>query len=79
MGEAARPRESHGWQLWFGELFEVRWRALRERVRRLKAELGETDAGGVHYQSLFMLGCVLFVITLIISISAEIIANKKQK
>ena len=43
MGEAARPRESHGWQLWFGELFEVRWRALRERVRRLKTELGETD------------------------------------
>lgn len=57
--------------------------SLLEPVRTIPAtiaaELGETDAGGVHYQSLFMLGCVLFVITLIISISAEIIANKKQK
>ena len=43
MGEAARPRKSHGWQLWFGELFEARWRALRARVRRLKAELGESE------------------------------------
>ena len=44
----------------------------------IAAELGEAPAGGAHYQSLFMLGCILFIITLIISISAEMF-NKKQQ
>ena len=39
MTEAAKPRTSHGWQIWFGELFDVRWRTLRDRVKYLKAEL----------------------------------------
>lgn len=43
MAEAAKPRASHGWQIWFGELFDARWRALRENVRRLKAELEAGD------------------------------------
>lgn len=37
MTEAAR--QSHGWQLWFGELFDKRWRDLRNRVKTLKAQL----------------------------------------
>ena len=41
MAEVARPRESYGWQIWFGELFDTRWRALRDQVKRLKAELDE--------------------------------------
>ena len=55
---------------------------LLEPVRTIPAtiaaELGEAPAGGVHYQSLFMLGCILFVITLIISISVEIISGKRS-
>ena len=43
MVEVAPPRESHGWQIWFGELFDARWRALRERVKRLKIELDESS------------------------------------
>ncbi|MDP2826031.1 MAG: hypothetical protein Q8O52_25495, partial [Sulfuritalea sp.] len=39
MAETPKPRASHGWQIWFGELFDARWRDLRNRVRRLKAEL----------------------------------------
>ena len=32
-------RQSQGWSLWFTELFDARWRLLRERVKRLKATL----------------------------------------
>jgi phosphate transport system permease protein len=54
---------------------------LLEPVRTIPAtiaaELGEAPTGGAHYQSLFMLGCILFVITLVISISVEIISGKR--
>jgi phosphate transport system permease protein len=43
----------------------------------IAAELGEASAGGGHYQALFALGCILFVITMIISISVEFIGKKK--
>lgn len=55
--------------------------SLFESVRTIPAtiaaELGEAPAGGAHYQSLFMLGCILFIITMIISITAEIISKKQ--
>lgn len=55
--------------------------SLFEPVRTIPAtiaaELGEAPAGGAHYQSLFMLGCILFAITMIISISAEMISNRQ--
>jgi phosphate transport system permease protein len=44
----------------------------------IAAELGEAPAGGTHYQSLFLLGCILFVITMVISIIAEMISKKSQ-
>ena len=54
---------------------------LLEPVRTIPAtiaaELGEVSAGGGHYQALFMLGVILFVITMIISISIEFIGRKK--
>lgn len=43
----------------------------------IAAELGESPEGGVHYQALFMLGCILFIITMIISIITESIAKKQ--
>lgn len=56
---------------------------LLEPVRTIPAtiaaELGEAPNGGVHYEALFMLGCILFLITLIISIAVEIISQKKPK
>ncbi|MDR0505958.1 MAG: phosphate ABC transporter permease subunit PstC [Dysgonamonadaceae bacterium] len=56
--------------------------SLFESVRTIPAtiaaELGEAPAGGIHYQALFLLGCILFVITMIISLSAEIISKKQQ-
>jgi phosphate transport system permease protein len=42
----------------------------------IAAELGEAPAGGAHYQALFLLGCILFAITMLISASAEMIARR---
>lgn len=57
-------------------------RTLFEPVRTIPAtiaaELGEAPAGGAHYQSLFLLGCILFIITMVISISAEVISKKQH-
>jgi len=44
----------------------------------IAAELGEAPQGGIHYQSLFALGCVLFVMTLAINLSVELISNRKK-
>ena len=44
----------------------------------IAAELGEAPVGGVHYQALFVLGCVLFLITLVISITAELISKRQH-
>jgi phosphate transport system permease protein len=56
--------------------------SLLESVRTIPAtiaaELGEAPSDGIHYQSLFLLGCILFIITMIISITAEIISNKQH-
>lgn len=54
---------------------------LLEPVRTIPAtiaaELGEAPNGGVHYEALFLLGCILFLITLIISVVVEVISQKK--
>ena len=54
---------------------------LLEPVRTIPAtiaaELGEAPAGSGHYMALFALGAILFVITLVLSISAEFISKKK--
>jgi phosphate transport system permease protein len=56
--------------------------SLFESVRTIPAtiaaELGEAPSDGIHYQSLFLLGCILFVITMIISVTAEVISKKRR-
>jgi phosphate transport system permease protein len=52
--------------------------SVRTIPATIAAELGEAPAGGAHYQALFLLGCMLFVITMIISIVAEMISKKKN-
>lgn len=44
----------------------------------IAAELGEAPAGGAHYEALFLLGAVLFLITLVLSISVEYISSKRK-
>ena len=52
---------------------------LRTIPATIAAELGEAPAGGPHYQALFLLGVVLFFITLIINFSVEYISSKGLK
>lgn len=51
---------------------------LRTIPATIAAELGEAPAGGPHYQSLFLLGVVLFFMTLIINSSVEYISSKNK-
>jgi phosphate transport system permease protein len=57
--------------------------SLFEPVRTLPAtiaaELGEAPGGGAHYQALFLLGCVLFLITLLVSVAAEMMSRRQPK
>lgn len=45
----------------------------------IAAELGETSQGGLHYQALFTLGCILFLITLIVNLAVEFISRKRKR
>ncbi len=49
---------------------------LRTIPATIAAELGEAPAGGAHYEALFMLGVVLFFITLIINSTVELVSSK---
>ena len=40
--------------------------------------MGEAPAGGPHYKALFLLGVVLFFITLLINSSVEYISRKQK-
>ena len=51
---------------------------MRTIPATIAAELGEAPAGGIHYKALFLLGCILFILTLIISISVEFINTRKK-
>jgi len=44
----------------------------------IAAELGEAPAGGVHYQALFALGCILFLITIAINIWVQAISTRRK-
>ena len=55
---------------------------LLEPVRTIPAtiaaELGEAPNGGLHYEALFALGCILFIITFIINMLVEVVTNRKS-
>jgi len=44
----------------------------------IAAELGEAPQGGLHYQALFILGSILFIMTLIINLTVEYISSKRK-
>jgi len=51
---------------------------IRTIPATIAAELGEAPNGGTHYKALFLLGCILFVITLVMSIFAEMVSKKQH-
>jgi phosphate transport system permease protein len=52
---------------------------IRTIPATIAAELGEASYGGFHFKALFALGCILFIITLMINIYVEYLAVKKNK
>ena len=51
---------------------------LRTIPATIAAELGEAPAGGAHYQSLFLLGVILFFITFAINLCVEYISSRNR-
>jgi phosphate transport system permease protein len=51
---------------------------IRTIPATIAAELGEAPTGGTHYKALFLMGCILFVITLAMSIFAEMVSKKQR-
>lgn len=51
---------------------------MRTIPATIAAELGEVSAGSGHYQALFALGVILFVITMALSITVEFFSVKKK-
>ena len=45
----------------------------------IAAELGEAPSGGVHYKALFALGCILFLMTMVINIWVQSISKKRKR
>ena len=52
---------------------------LRTIPATIAAELGDAPAGGAHYEALFLLGVVLFFITMLINFSVEYISSRTNK
>jgi phosphate transport system permease protein len=44
----------------------------------IAAELGETSAGGLHYSALFALGCVLFLMTMVLNVYVQVALKRKS-
>lgn len=44
----------------------------------IAAELGEAPNGGLHYEALFALGCILFIITFGINMLVELVTNRQS-
>lgn len=51
---------------------------MRTIPATIAAELGEAPQGGLHFKALFALGCILFIITMIINITVEIVSSRKK-
>ncbi len=52
--------------------------SVRTIPATIVAELGEVPVGSTHYQALFLLGAILFLMTMIISIVSEVISSKQR-
>lgn len=52
---------------------------MRTIPATIAAELGEAAKGSLHYDALFALGCILFIITLLVNITVEMISKKRAK
>lgn len=54
-------------------------RPVRTLTATIAAEMGETVRGSEHYYALFAIGIVLFVISFVINVTADLFLNKEKK
>jgi phosphate transport system permease protein len=52
---------------------------VRTMTATIASEMGEVATGSVHYQVLFFIGIVLFLISLVVNITASIIGSRQLK
>lgn len=52
---------------------------VRTLTATIAAEMGEAVHGGLHYYSLFAIGIILFVITFIVNVSADMFLHRNKK
>ncbi len=55
------------------------FQSVRTMTSTIAAEMGEVSQGSDHYYALFFIGIILFTITFILNLIAEIIINKMRK
>ena len=53
--------------------------SVRTLTATIAAELGETAHGSPHYQVLFLIGVLLFSITFVVNLSADLIVRGIKK
>jgi phosphate transport system permease protein len=53
--------------------------SVRALTATIAAELGEAPVGSDHYQALFTLGILLFVVTFVINLTADIVVRGTKK
>ena len=53
--------------------------SVRALTATIAAELGETAVGSDHYQALFTLGILLFVVTFVINLTADVVVRGRKK
>jgi phosphate transport system permease protein len=51
---------------------------VRTLTATIAAEMGEAVVGGEHYFALFAIGIVLFVISFVINVTADLFLHKRQ-
>jgi phosphate transport system permease protein len=52
---------------------------VRTLTATIAAELGEAPQGGIHYQALFAIGMVLFVMTFLINLVADFVGSRYRQ
>ena len=53
--------------------------SVRALTATIAAELGETAQGSEHYQALFTLGILLFAVTFVINLTADLVVRGIRK
>ena len=53
--------------------------SVRTLTATIAAELGETSRGGEHYQALFVIGMLLFSVTFVVNVTADLVIRGWRK